>query len=611
MIKYRKILDFLDFTLTSVIWVLPLYCILVYLGMNCLASFAMGFIILAFINFFFNERGNYKRGEIIKYLLIYLSVICISLILMNLFVNVFLISKKIAPILALFLIIPSHFLLSKIFDVEYLKTDHYLKHLKTFVANNKILTIVSVIFIITIIPVLVNNLYNNPVADDYTQYNIFMRLLDGRNLNFLTFLQVSFEKTIESYFSWQGTYFSHLILNFNPLLISVSAYKISMLLIQLLYIASIMFFFYCLTKIKNFINVKQSLVFGLVYLIYSIMFMYSPAEGLYWFSGTTVYLIPFSLSFIFMGLLVLYSMNHKKSLYFLLVILIILLGGGSYVTGMFMSFLLFGVALYSFITKQKNWKVYLALMLVCGVAFSLNVFCPGNSIRMTYFQDVSIVQALFMTIPLSFQMLCQTLFNTLIVPILILFIPFFADIAKKTKYKFKFPFLLPFILLIMFILFFAPCTYAYGTFYQETRVQNIQFFYLTLFMFLSTFNLIGFLVQHKYKIICDDKNFKEHCAIVGIVALVAMTSAIGVDNFKSKIIADEIIFGVSPSYNQCMNNMFSELSDPNNTVVTLTNCSQYPRSLHHYILSPEGGWIIDDMETYFNKIIIIENEEDF
>jgi hypothetical protein len=474
-----------------------------------------------------------------------------------------------------------------------------------YINKNKIIIALFILSILIIVPILLNNLYNNPVADDFTLMNGFNKELNGKDLNIISFFRTSIKRTINLYYSWQGTYFSHFLGNFNPLLISYKAYKIAMGCVQLFYMFSVMFLFYTLSKIKNFFNFKQAMILGLVYLLYSILFMYSTAEGLYWFGGSIVYLIPYSLSMIFSGVLILYEIKHKKLLYFLLMLLAVCLGGGSYVTGLFLSFLLFVITILKFIYKKPDKYKYLILLIIFGVAFSFNVLCPGNFIRMENFVENTIPRALLMAIPLSLNMILDILFKTLIIPILLLCIPMFIIVAKKLKYKFKFPILTPIVFLIMFILFFVPCTYAYGTFYQEVRVQNIQFFYFTLMLFLSIFNAVGYLVQKEDKAITFiNSNYKIFNYFI-IIILFSFIAAIGVQTFNNKIIIDEKMQGISNDYNACMNNIFTKLTESTTNVVEIENCTRYPKSLHHYIFT-QDSWITYDMGIYFNKKIIIK-----
>lgn len=481
----------------------------------------------------------------------------------------------------------------------------YMAKLKAIILKNKVLFIVLGLLVLVFIPIFINNLYNHPAADDYSNYNVISGLLDGKDFNLLNLLSAGARHTVDVYLGWQGNFFSIFMGTFNPLFVSIGAYSVLMFVFQLLYIGSVLFFFGTLSRIRNFISLKQSIVLGSIYLILSLTFMYSVSEGLYWYSGVLLYFVPFSLSMILLGLIMLYVLNKNKFLFVAILLLAMCLAGANYITGLFLGSVFLALTVYSFFKKKTLFWPLLVVLVVFSACFAMNVFAPGNFIRITNFTPISVQGAMLITLPLSFDMLSHAIFGTFILPVLVLLSPSFVKVVQKVKFKFKFPFLLPICLAFIFVVFFAPCAYSYGSFYQELRVQNIQFFYLTLFIMAIYFNSLGYIVQNKRIGIFGFKHFNGICILVGSVFLILSMAITGVSNFNSKVVADDIIYKRSKIFSDCMTKAEAALMDPTKQEVTIRNC--VPIKSLHYVEISNGLWIVKDMENYYNKRIIIED----
>jgi hypothetical protein len=480
-----------------------------------------------------------------------------------------------------------------------------VKQIGNILVKNKILILFLILLIAVLSPIFINNIYNFPAADDFYGINELKALFVGKPLNIITFFQVGIERTANIYMTWQGNYFTLFMGVFNPLLLSLKAYNWMLFLIQLFFVFSIIFFFLCLSKSIKIFSRKQAIILSVTYITVSILSMYSVSEGLYWYSGAMLYLLPFALSMVLMGLLALYINKKNKALYSLILLLLICLAGTNYITGLFIGSLLLIVTIYAFFRKKQYFATLLIALLVFGVAFAFNVFAPGNFLRISGFEKVSIIKALAMTIPLSVEMLLRTIFKTLLIPFLIIFTPGFARAANKYKKHIKLinPAFIILCSLVIFALFFAPCTYSYGSLYQETRVQNIQFFYLILIISFDYFYVILYILKNKNNGFLMSKDFNPICLIVGLSSLILMVSAIDYNNLQSVSVTSDVIHKKSSTYNQCMNNMNKVLSENNQKTVIVSNCE--PVGSLHYAKLMNDDWVVNGMEKYYGKEIII------
>lgn len=482
-----------------------------------------------------------------------------------------------------------------------------MKQIYTFTRQNRGMAVLTILFIVFCCLIVMNNNYNHPVADDYSNYNTVMRALGDRELGLSSLFSAVQQFSVDTYNNWQGTYFSNIIFSLNPLLLSLSAYRITMLAIQLFFMFSIFFLFLSIAKTQKNLSIKDGLLLSIVYFLLSVVFMFSTAEGLYWFTGTALYLIPFSMSMILFGLLVRYLHNKKIHTFIAITLMLVALGGTNYITGLFVGFCLLISLLYSLTNKTKYRIVNAVMLLVFAVSFGFNVLAPGNYIRIAKYEQVSISKAILLAMPVAVEMVIYLVFSTLIVPILILLSPIYCRYVKTTTYNFKHPFALLILCSLMFIALFVPITYSYGSFYEAGRIKNLQFFYLVLTSAVCWFYLLGHFAKKNNQIL--DRLVKKTKAIwaIGLVFAIVLFAAIGVSNTPGYTLYRDVVFGNSKRYDSCMTQRELTLASSKENVVEIQNCSYYPKSLHSYNLpQDENNWVVIALETFYKKKIIVK-----
>ena len=528
-----------------------------------LAGTILGYIISSIVGYFLNKLMVFKRPDIKhskslpRYYVVYASALLLNVLLIELWINGLHISSWIAPILTLCFTVPYNFILSRLWvfsddgKMEFKKWIGWLKKNWGFV-------LFTIIFAVIILCMLGMNIYNHPAADDYTNMNKFYAALGNDQLDAANGAKAVLKLSVDTYKTWQGTYFSNILFFVNPLLISVKAYKIAMIAIQLFYYAGVFYLVFSIKKVvNNIISNKQAAVISMGAILFSVAFMIAPSEGIYWFTGTIMYLVPFTMSLFFLGLLMRFYNNSKRSTYVILLLLALALGGTSYVTGLFVGLTLLLLSIREFIRKSKNKYFILGLLVVFSVVFAFNVFCPGNFMRIS-------------------------------------------------NYDYKFKVILPIILLLAFVSFYVPCAYSYNSFYEETRVKNIQFWYLVMMIEFAVFYVIGALYKKcpQYFIAKNNKIYY----IVGAALMVSMLSGIGVDSLKTTYVIKEFTFGTANEYDACMDNLSWQI-EQSEGVVEVNNCNIRPTSLHTVILTnKDGDWVMDGLKQYYGKEIIVKED---
>ena len=382
MIK-GKFIKFVCVGISNTIISLVIYYLLNAIGFNYIISMGCGYVISSITGYLLNKHWVFeKKSEeksIFRYYVVYFLALFLNLSLMNFFVEIIGFSKDFAPLPTIFITTIFNYLFSNFWVFN--KNKISFRNIKNEVSNHKLYYLLVVIFLLFISLVFINNLYNNPVADDYTNYNTASSFVsDGKISNIEELVTATYKMSLNTYETWQGTYFSNFLFPLNPILLSRNMYKFTMFIIQIVYLISNYFFITSFKTSKK--DKKKYDIIYMMYTIFSLMFMYSLGEGLYWYTGAALYIIPYCLSVILFGLISRYLRNNNKYLLALIVILTVFLGGTSYVTGLFVGFVYFLIAVYFFYKNDKRKYKFLILLVLFGICFAFNVFCPGNQNRL-------------------------------------------------------------------------------------------------------------------------------------------------------------------------------------------------------------------------------------
>ncbi len=602
MAKYNKFLKFVCVGLSNTAVSLTIYYLLKSMGVNYSISIAIGYIVSSITGYFLNKlwvfKADKKEKPVFRYYCLYIISLILNILLTRFQVETLELSDNWAPIFTIAIMTIFNYFVSKkwVFNKDF-KID--IKDIKKRMSNNQMLTISFLIMIFVLLFMFINNFYNHPVADDFSNYSKLLYYAPNHSLDGVKSLLLGIIRGgTDTYKIWQGTYFSNYLFFINPLVVSQNMYVFTMFLIQLFWVFSV---FYCITSFSNKKTKENYLLISVLFIIFTVMSLYSLGEGFYWFTGAILYIIPFSLSLIFFGLLARYIRSKNKITYAVLIIMAILLGGTSYVTGLFVGFVLLLLTVYMFITHNDLKYKFLILLIVFSLGFLANVLCPGNTNRVSENDKVKIGDIMLISLANMFEMIEDLLFRTIYIPIVILILPIIKKMASQSKIKFVNPILLSILCLICFYCLFMPCSLAYKNYYQEVRVKNIQLLYLSIMAVVCLVNYYG----HLYKFNKKDMNDSPRVyTIIGIVSLIGVISAVGPERIAGLELIDDIVYQRSYNYDVCVDEIEKVLNNDEKSVV-VTNCSVYPTSLHLFIVYDEG-WISDALENYYGKEIEVK-----
>lgn len=252
--------------------------------------------------------------------------------------------------------------------------------------------LVSVLFVISLIPVLYVGLHNYASGDDYW-YGVHTYqgwITDG----IIGALKGSIQMVIEFYYNWQGTWFTMFLFTLSPHHFAENGYIITIFISLGLLIGSFAYLaHYYLIKRLSFTKGATAVIVCLISYL-AIQYIPRTTSGLYWFNGIMHYSVPFFLAV----LAVIHSHKFieykRKKDYIILFISFLLLGGGSYLAPLAATLTVVLIMVVQLEIKEldlKNKKLQfkydwrnlwiLLAFLVELIGLAISFMAPGNSVR--------------------------------------------------------------------------------------------------------------------------------------------------------------------------------------------------------------------------------------
>lgn len=252
---------------------------------------------------------------------------------------------------------------------------------------------VSVLFAISLLPIVYVGLHNYATGDDYW-FGGLTHAAWMETGSIAEALKASCRLVVQMYEEWQGTWFTLFLFTLSPNNFIENGYVLTVFIALGLLIASFAYVadYYLVKKLQFTKGAAAIIVCGVLYLY--LQYMARTTSGIFWFNGIMHYYVPF-----FLGILALVHtdrfIQEKRIIdYIILFLSFTLLGGGSYLVPLAVT-LLIGVMLVcqlkikkGSIREQKiiikyDWRNLwiLAALLAELIGLAISFLAPGNSVR--------------------------------------------------------------------------------------------------------------------------------------------------------------------------------------------------------------------------------------
>jgi hypothetical protein len=365
-----------------------------------------------------------------------------------------------------------------------------------------LLAFVVLIFIISLVPILWIGLFNHPSADDYSNSYITAKVLKETG-SVGQVLKTAFNKAYETYYTWQGTYFSAFIMTLQPAIFGDGYYAITTFLVVLAFIFANLYFLKKLLVDFFKLDKVSWLIVSLIIMLVSMQFVPKPVSAFYWFNASILYTFTYALSLIMLGLVVDIILEEKmKKIYIntaIASLLAIIIGGGNFVTAMMTVLLLVFVAIYLIVKKSDKLLPILMILAVALGCFLVSVLAPGNGAREGYYEGLSPVVAIAKSLFYGLIYITRTEWGWIMSPVAVIMlcvlcVLFMTKIIGDKKYSFKYPLLVMFLSFCIFSAQFAPTLYTTAG-SGPPRLKNVIFFSYVLLMVFNLTYLTGWIYK--------------------------------------------------------------------------------------------------------------------
>ncbi len=379
--------------------------------------------------------------------------------------------------------------------------------LRKWVTPKRLSIFLTIVYIVSLIPVLWIGYYNYPSADDYSNGSS-CRQVFVKTGSVMAAIGRAVKKAAEEWISWRGCFTSSFLSALAPNVFDVELYRITVWLVIVMFSLACIYLLHCIF-VKAFRTDKwTSLCVSMLLLLASVQCMVGRTEIFYWYSGAINYLFTYGMCLFFYGLLIsAYNSSGKSRMRELILasLLGFLIGGGNQVTMLNAAIVLFAaIVLMAYFGKWKKQRGLFVPMLLFYIGFILNVCAPGNQVRASSVSGMSPVKAILVSFYYCLDCAIDQWTTWPVLLMIALMAPLFWHMAVKTTFQFRCPVI---VVLFGYCLVSATATpplFSIGNL-EAGRLQAMVFVVYILLLTLCTGYAIGW-VEKKFEVFKERKN---------------------------------------------------------------------------------------------------------
>lgn len=246
----------------------------------------------------------------------------------------------------------------------------------------------SMVFLALMLPVFYLSFINRASGDDYG-YSVATRAAWVSSHSLAEVFRASLQTIRQSYYSWQGTWFSIFCFSMQPEVFSEKAYVIVTFLMLFLLAGSTIMLFHQIFRERLDFGGWSVLLILLIHLGIMTQFIPGIRSAFFWYNGAMHYMAPFAMCQILCAWLLQYIRTWKKKYLAGITLLMILMGGSNYQAALFALIAAVYAIVYSLLPgedgkqEKKNfaavWLLLCAALELPGLIISMKA--PGNKVR--------------------------------------------------------------------------------------------------------------------------------------------------------------------------------------------------------------------------------------
>lgn len=344
----------------------------------------------------------------------------------------------------------------------------------------------GILFVFSLIPLLALGRYNVMCIDDY-DYGRQIHDTWTATGSLLQSIQTAWRQNMEFYRDWQGTYISCFLMGLCPMNFKYDiAWAVPIIMIGMFAVSTFVLGRHILYRWLGLDKAGGSFVmFMLLFMFYQVL--EAPFEGIYWYNGSTHYILMESVWFFVLTIISAGLWTQKKSKEILCCIiaavLAVIVGGGNLITALQAEIVMTFLVIYAVVTNRRKIAAAAVPFVTGSIGFLFNVLAPGNARRDALDMDVG--YSAVMSVLLSFYHTMVFLIrwtSVFVILVWLLVLPILWKLAKRSDKTFRHPIWVTLGAVCVIAAMFTPTLYAVGM-VGLSRVDNIiqMVYYLALF----------------------------------------------------------------------------------------------------------------------------------
>lgn len=476
------------------------------------------------------------------------------------------------------------------------------------------MTVCAVILLcLSLLPLLWLGRYNVMCIDDY-DYGRRVHDVWQATGSFSASVQEAWRQNMDFYQEWQGTYVSCFLMGMCPMNFNYGiAWVVPILMIGMFATSSFVLGRHIFIRWLGCEKEGASLVMVLLLFVFY-QVIEAPFEGIYWYNGSTHYVLMQSVWFFLLTLIsaAVWAKKKERAMVYSVAaaVLAVVVGGGNLVTGLQAEILMAFLVLYAFLRQKEKIACVIIPFLTGSAGFLVNILAPGNSKRGSLDMDEG--YSALKAIVLSFYNTAVFAIRwtpVLVVLLWLALLPLLWKLAKMSKRDFSHPVLVTAGAYCVISAMFTPTLYAVGM-TGLSRVDNIIQMTYYLAVLLVTAYWMGYFSHRERR---EDGAaeafglFLERAGNAMSVACLILLLAVWVltadkNTYTSISALRSVVKGEAQTFYQEAMERHALYTDEELTEIEITPYSERPALFDFNDLSEDdGNWLNLAVARYYHK----------
>jgi hypothetical protein len=494
----------------------------------------------------------------------------------------------------------------------------------------------TVLYVLSLIPMLVLGFYDWPSADDYSMA-LQPHLYFAQTGNIFGTIIESLKKSWWVYSQYEGYFFSIILTCIAPNVFGEGFYVITPFIIIGMLTFGVCYFFDALFvrvwKLDRYLSNIAAMT-TLILMIQCLPESGMRVEAFYWYSGAINYTFTFGMAFFWLGLVLrsVYEDSEKvrKRKLIWAAFWGFWMGGANYLTALELAICSVLILIIFFMIKKGAFKLegaceaqqksfgYIWIPALTNLAgFACSCFTPGNLVRSAETDHYGPVKAILLSIHSTLDMMFNSMARWELFVALVLLIPVFWKMAGQMKQKLSHPILFSLFAFLMASSNTTPAFFAVAN-VGAGRLRALAWMEFVLMLVLVDFYFTTWARQNLFGADNAEKSgqFSERSSVVIVLCLVFLAAGSclcvipNVRYYSTTSAISDIATGTAATYRRENLERLEILQDDTIKDASLPEHKAQPEMLFYWDVTPDKSeWINSATANYYYKdSVVLINE---